>query len=124
MQKKLQHFGIKNPLYSEAYKNLNEVQKMSSIKEEAKNYISPTTDNIADLKSVNVDVEIFEKEAVDNDGKPFKYKYILINNKEFRVPLTVLKQLKVLLKEKPDMKEFSVKKEGEGLATSYVVIPK
>ena len=39
-----------------------------------------------------------------------------------RVPRTVLKSLKAIREEKPDLQEFKVKRSGEGLKTVYTVI--
>jgi hypothetical protein len=67
---------------------------MAKLKDEAMAYESKLTKNIADL-----------------DGE------------KYRVPNSVLKQLKVLLEDNPDLKKFKVKKSGVGLNTDYTVIP-
>jgi len=46
-----------------------------------------------------------------------------VDDEEYRVPTSVLKSLKVILEDKPDLKFFKVKKTGEGLKTEYTVIP-
>ena len=97
--------------------------KMATIRQMAKKYESKTTKNISELKSVSTELDIREKEFTDQDGKLFKIKTAEINGEEYRIPDSVLKQLKDLIEEKPDMTEFKVKKTGEGLKTSYTVIP-
>jgi len=99
-------------------------ENMGNIYEEAKNYVGKETKNIADLDIVSVDLEIQEREGSDKDGKPFSYKVALIGEEEYRVPFTVLKQLKAQIEANPGLKEFSVSKYGEGMNTEYTVIPK
>ena len=52
-----------------------------------------------------------------------KQKVAIINKERYRVPNSVLKQLKVLLEDNSNMKKFKVKKTGQGLNTDYTVIP-
>ena len=96
---------------------------MDSIKTGAKEYVPQQTLNIADLNKVSVDLPLDDREGKDSDGKAFKYKVALLDDKEYRVPGVVLGQLKEILQEKPDLKTFKVKKSGTGLGTQYTVIP-
>ena len=96
---------------------------MASIKESARNYESKQTKNIAELKSVEVDLALFEGKGKDKDGKEFVYNFIEIHGEEYRVPDQVLKDLKAILDKKPTLKTFSVTKQGSGLNTKYTVIP-
>ncbi len=98
---------------------------MVTIKEEAQNYESEQTKNIADLDKVSVDLNIEPelRKGTNNDGKEFKYKVTIVDGEEYRVPNSVLKNLKVILKAKPDLKTFKVVKTGEGMNTSYTVVP-
>jgi len=96
---------------------------MTTIIEEAKAYEPPQTKNIADLEVVPTSVEIFNKEYMDSEGKPFGIKVVTIKNEDYRVPVSVLKSLKAIIEEKPELKHFKVKKTGEGLKTEYIVIP-
>lgn len=91
---------------------------MATLKEEAKGYSPKQTKNIAELEVVPTDVEIKEETDVE-----FPYKYLVKDNERYRVPNTVLEQLQSILKEKPDLKTIKVSKKGEGLKTSYTVIP-
>lgn len=97
---------------------------MASIKQTAKDFIPKQTKNIADLDIVSVEQEIFsDGQGMDNDGKQFEYSYIVINNEEYRVPNSVIAQLKDLLSENDKLTKFKVKKSGESLKTRYTVIP-
>lgn len=95
---------------------------MKTIKEEAQAYESPKTKNIADLEKVPTDIETEEREFTKEDGTSFHLKVIVVNGEDYRVPTSVLKSLKAILEEKPDLKFFKVKKVGEGLKTEYTVI--
>jgi hypothetical protein len=78
--------------------------------------------NIADLEAVSVFQEFLKETRVNQEGKEYVVMYILIDGEEYRVPPSVLEQLKGILEEKPDLKTFKVKKTGEGLNTKYTVI--
>lgn len=96
---------------------------MTTIKEEAQAYEPPQTKNVADLEVVKTDLDIVEKTFKDSEGKEFTIRVINLNDEDYRVPTSVLKSLKAILEEKPDLKFFKVKKTGEGLKTEYTVIP-
>lgn len=96
---------------------------MATLKDEAKNYESKQTKNIADLPEVSTDFELHNREGTDNEGKVFKYKVVLVNNEEYRVPWKVLGDLKAILEKKPDLEKVAVTKKGTGLQTQYTVIP-
>lgn len=100
-----------------------EVQnKMGTLREESLAYSAPMTLNIADLTSVPIDdLQVLEAEKNDSDGKPFKYKYTLIDEKEYRIPATVLEEIQTIVKLKPEVKVVKVNKTGSGLATRYKV---
>lgn len=96
---------------------------MATIKEEAKTYESMQTKNIAELDVVPISLEVVETTATDKDGKPFTVKTVTVDGEDYRVPNIVLKSLKAILQEKPDLKSFKVVRYGEGLKTTYTVIP-
>ena len=96
---------------------------MATIFEEAQAYEPPQTKNIADLEVVRTDANIEEREFVKEDGSKFTVKVINVNGFDYRVPTSVLKSLKAMNEDKPDLKTFKVKKTGEGLKTVYTVIP-
>lgn len=96
---------------------------METLRNAAEAYTPPTTKNITELGRVPVDVEIRDETFTKEDGEDFTIKRISINNEEYKVPLTVLKQLKEILKEMPELKFFKVSKTGEGIKTTYTTIP-
>ena len=99
---------------------------MTSIKESAKNYVPKTTKNIAELQKVRCDAEIHHKVSSRKDGDKteFEYDYIIVDNTEYRVPATVLKSLKVMVEQIPDLEFFKVIKTGTTKNdTVYTVVP-
>jgi len=103
---------------------VGEINKMETMKEAAQNYQPQTTRNISELPEVNIEeMQLEDREAMDNEGKPFKYKVILENGEEYRVPGSVIGSIKGILEKKPDLKRISVSKQGQGMQTRYTVIP-
>jgi len=95
---------------------------MTNIKETARAYEPAHTFNIADLEVVSTDFEIKYETGVDKNDKEFTYAYIEVEGKQYRVPTSVIAQLKDVLEEKPELSKFRVKKSGEGMSTRYTVI--
>ena len=93
------------------------------IRDKANNWVPPP--KITDIPKIPVDAEIYD----DGEGinletdKPYTYSYMMLNDKEIRVPDSVISQLHEQLKENPKMTYFKVTKKGEGLLTKYTVIP-
>jgi hypothetical protein len=96
---------------------------MGSLKENAQEYEPQQTKNIAELEVVPIESEVLEREFNDKDGNPFKISVIVVDGEDYRVPVSVLKSLKAILVEKPEVKAIKVLKSGEGLKTEYTVIP-
>ena len=100
---------------------------MATLGEEAKEYKPQRTHNISDLAKVPVNIELSddEFETIDDDGNPkiVKQKVVQIEGAKYRVPNSVLNQLKVILEDNPKLQNFKVKKSGQGLNTDYTVIP-
>lgn len=96
---------------------------MTTLSEEALTYVPPTTKNISELKEVKVDMDVLEKTGTNADGEEFKYKYVEVDGEEYRVPNSVLKQIKAQLEENAKLERFKVKRDGEGKKTVYTVIP-
>ena len=96
---------------------------MTSIGEEAQAYEPQRMKNIADLEVVSVEQEIKKDARKDQANEEYSVSFVVMGNEEYRVPNSVLEQLKTMIKEKPDMKTFKVTKKGEGLNTSYQVVP-
>lgn len=87
------------------------------------------TKNIADLKEVSTEVDLIDDEfemtdKITKQVKKVKQKIIVINNEQYRVPNSVIAQLKVVLEDNPNCKKFKVKKSGTTIDdTRYMVIP-
>ena len=101
---------------------------MGTIKEEAQAYESKATKNISELPEVSTDLSLKddEFEFTDNDGniKKVKQKIIEVNGENYRVPISVIQQLQVMIEDNPEIKKFKVKKTGAGKEnTRYTVIP-
>ena len=94
---------------------------MTSLKETAEGYEPKLTLNIADLDKVDLSFPIEERSGTDKEGKTFEYHVMIANSQEYRVPNTVLEEIKKILKLKPEAKFVNVTKKGSGLATSYSV---
>jgi len=96
---------------------------MAKLIEEAKAYESHAVGNVADLPKVSVDLDVQDRTSTNDEGKEFSYKVIIVDGQEYRVPASVLKSLKAISEDNPNIKSFKVKKTGQGLATEYTVIP-
>jgi len=101
---------------------------MVTLKEAAQAYEPPQTLNIADLEKVPVDIEITEEEherknPKEGEEKSFKVNIVMINDKKYRVPNSVLEKMKGILERLPKTKYVSVLKSGTGMNTSYQVLP-
>ncbi|MEA3413900.1 MAG: hypothetical protein U9Q99_00025 [Nanoarchaeota archaeon] len=94
---------------------------MASLKQEAKDYIPKQTLNIADLDRVDISFPLVEKTGIDKDGKEFEYKVMVVNEQEYRVPNSVLEEIKKILDLKPEVNFVNVSKSGSGMATRYNV---
>ena len=96
---------------------------MSNIRETAKAYESPKTPTVAELEALSLDTPIEEKTGKDKNGKAFSYKVAIVTGREFRVPSSVLKDIKALLAIRPNTKTVRIVKQGTGMDTSYTVVP-
>lgn len=97
---------------------------MTTVRDEAKEYEPKTTKLVSDLKSFNITAELQTFEGETKEGKPFAYQYVEVDGENYRVPASVLKQIKGLLEEKPNLTEVKVKRTGTTMNdTSYQVIP-
>lgn len=92
----------------------------------AEDYEPQKTANIADLKQFDISEPIEDREGEGKDGKVFKYKVLVRDGKDYRVPNTVLETLQGILaanaKHDKEVINFSVEKTGEGMNTKYQVI--
>jgi len=96
---------------------------MANLRERAKNYVSPQTLNVADLEAVSLDVPIEQRKGKSKEGKEFEYSVALVAGREYRVPDSVLNDIKTIMEAKPTLKTVKVVKKGQGMNTEYTVIP-
>jgi hypothetical protein len=94
-----------------------------TIKEGAQTYQPKSAKNITELESVDVNLAMAVESGTDMEGETYTYNYIEVNNERYRVPDSVLKDLKAIMLKKPTLQKFTVSKSGEGRQTRYQVIP-
>lgn len=94
---------------------------MTTIKEAAEAYVPQH--NISELPSIDVNESIMEAVKKNKDGEEYKYKFIVREGEEYKIPNIVLSQLKTLRENNPKISTFKVIKKGEGIKTSYQIIP-
>ena len=95
---------------------------MVTFKDAAKAFQPKKIKNIVDLDQVDVNLNLQNGSGTDSNNNPFTYLYVEVNGEEFRVPDSVISQLKDILEARPDMQKFKVKKTGAGMATKYTVV--
>ena len=94
---------------------------MASLKETAREYVPKQTLNIADLDKVDISFPVEDRTGTDSEGKDFSYKVMVANNLEYRVPNTVIEEIKKMIELKPELRFVKVSKTGSGLNTRYSV---
>ena len=94
-----------------------------NLKESAQAYTPQQTLNIVELKRVPLTIEVVEETHNDNDGNPFTGLYAIVEGQKYRVPYSVLNQIKMIVAEQPNTKFVKVTKTGTGMATKYMVMP-
>lgn len=98
--------------------------EQKTLKEEAQAYTAPArTQNIADLPKVSTNLALESETFKNKEGEEFTIKTVLVDGVKYRVPVSVLNQLKVILEDNPKLENFKVKKTGAGMDTEYIVIP-
>ena len=95
----------------------------NTIRSASKSYVPKTAKNITELKSIDADLVLDIENGTNANGEDYSYNYITVNEEKYRVPDSVLKDLKAILEKKPNLKTFCVSKSGEGRTTKYQVIP-
>jgi hypothetical protein len=96
---------------------------MGNLREEAKAFEPKKTLNVADLEVLSLDSKIESRIGTDKNGEEFSYKVAIVVGNEYRVPASVLADIKTLLEAKPTLKTVKVIKKGSGMNTKYSVIP-
>ena len=97
---------------------------MGTFKQEAENYTSKAMKNISELESVEVNNAVLTDERTRSDGTSYTAQYVVINGDEYRIPSSVLVNLKEILKVKPKLKTFRVMRKGTTKEdTRYTIVP-
>ena len=94
-----------------------------TLKEQAQEYEPNQRGNIADLDKVSINLELQDGQGTDKEGTEFKYKFIIVEGKSYRVPGSVIGQVKAIIEKMPQLEFISVIKQGSGRDTRYQVIP-
>ena len=102
---------------------VTEASTMATLKEEANKWQPESIKNVSDTDSVPVDAEMHTGAGKDKDGVEYAYKYILKSGVKYRIPGTVIGDIKGLLEDMPNLKAVRVKRSGEGKMTRYQVVP-
>ena len=98
-------------------------QTKMNIKEFATTYEPQKMKLISDLESVNSSIEFTTETRKDRDDKDYIVNFIVVEGIEYRVPISVIEQLKGIIEAKPELETFKVSKTGTGMGTKYQVIP-
>lgn len=122
------HSLLDNSVRDKTAENNNQLEGGATmnrtIKDMAENYVPKSAKNITELKSIDVALIIQEEKGLDpKTNEEYTYNYVELNGDKYRVPDSVLKDLKSILAKKPSLKTFCVSKSGEGRLTKYTVIP-
>ena len=96
---------------------------MGNLREYAKAFVPQQTKNIADLEAVSLDVPMTEEVHKDKEGKDFKIIVANVLGEKYRVPTSVVNDIKAIMSAKPGLKTVKVIKKGQGISTTYTVIP-
>jgi len=95
-----------------------------SIEEAAKNFKTAKMSIISDVVSVPVNTFIYREDVAERNGQEaYSFYYAIIGGTSYRVPKSVLFQLREILEAGTQFSNFHVQKTGEGLKTQYTVIP-
>jgi len=94
-----------------------------TIKTTAQAYENQSIGNVADLQKVSTDLKVETKTGTNEKGEAFIYKVVKVEGSEYRVPMSVIRSLKAILEDNPNLQYFKVRKTGQGMDTTYTVIP-
>lgn len=107
------------------FHNPTEITTMAKLGEYAKLQEDiPKTLNISEIEKVSVDIEVKSETKTNSKGEQYTQDFIEVDGQKYRIPKSVLFDLKTMLEEKPDMTHFKVTRKGVGRDdTRYTVIP-
>jgi len=98
------------------------------LKEAAEKFEGKTTKNVADIAKIPVNAPLeertYKKTNEKGEEEEFRIKVVIIDGEEYRMPISVIKQLQIHLQANPKIKYFKVIRTGTGINdTKYTVIP-
>lgn len=123
--KKLSEWDFTDPVHNLRTRikyNIGGTKNMATLREKAKEYEPKPIILISELGSVSTEIDV--EEVVFKKGTPDEFTAFItvIDGERYRLPKTVLEQLKTILEDRPDVTAFRVKKTGEGMRSKYTVI--
>ena len=94
---------------------------MPSLRQTAFEFEQNQTRNIADLDKVKIDSELLPRTYKESTPEEFTINVISVEGVDYRVPNSVISDLKAILETRPDVEFVKVTKSGAGLQTRYRV---
>ena len=101
---------------------VTEFENDTTLSDVATNYVEKKALNVVDLDEINTKDKVLTHSGIDTTGKAYEYKYILREDIRYRVPISVIIQIKALM-ESSDVTTFKVTAKGEGMRKRYTTIP-
>jgi len=102
---------------------MEDKNKMVTLKDFAKEFEPQQMKNIADLEIVKLDTEIKQETRQDQNNEDYHVIYMVIDGIEYRIPPSVVAQIKTLQESKENITSIKVIRTGKGMGTKYQVIP-
>lgn len=96
---------------------------MVSIREASATYESKETKNIVEAGVFDIDSKMEKVTYKEGTDEEFSVNEMEKDGEIYRVPNSVLKMLKTLINDNPNIKQVKVLKSGTGLSTEYQVVP-
>ena len=104
-------------------------EQKTTIKDLAMQESTRTYKRIEDFQAISIHNEISDRTVMTSNGKEFTFKEISLYDEDMdtiygvRIPSSVIRGIRVLLEDNPDLEYFRVLKSGEGINTRYSVLP-
>jgi hypothetical protein len=96
---------------------------MTTLKETATAYEPKRTLIVSDLPMISILEPTEERNDVDKNNKPYSYVVMVRDGVDYRVPSSVLEQIKNITEIDEKITEVQISKKGEGMDSKYTVIP-
>lgn len=96
---------------------------MTTLRQESATYESKETKNISEAGIFSIDLPLEKVTYKEGTEEEFTVNEMQIEGQFFRVPDSVLIQIKALIQDNPELKQVKVLKTGSGMSTKYQVVP-